>query len=561
MARDGRGGLGLGDRLILLVAWVTTCGLVYLLGFYVGKGTQAHSLRLEQQVVRLPATSAPPPEGQHPKTAPEFGFYDKLMGEQGAERLPDKGHEEAKPAPAAPALAREAVAATPAPEPVSRSSPPVPPAAVAAKPPPRPFHPMADVPGRRPPAPAPAVPSVSPRSASAAPARTEPAGARTLRAGATWPARGDLRTLAREGNLIPVCREILADLETPVSAFLKIHRGPYGFLLESVEGGEKWGRYSFLGTEPARVFRSRGRTVEIETPGRPPERRTVDDPFEALRRLLAEYRPVSVPGLPRFARGAGGTRGYEMARAFERLPERAADDLGLPDACLLLAESLLVFDNMAQKIKVVSHVHVREGESLEAAYDAAVARIDALVARLAVPPVEPAPVDAAPGEVRSNFTQAAYEKIVARAKEYIRAGDVIQVVLAQRFELPLAAAPFDVYRCLRTVNPSPYMFYLALGDHALAGASPEVMVRVEDGEVTVRPIAGTRPRGTVEREDVALAAELAADPKERAEHVMLLDLGRNDVGRVAAIGTVQVTESFVIERYSHVMHLVPNVRP
>ena len=188
------------------------------------------------------------------------------------------------------------------------------------------------------------------------------------------------------------------------------------------------------------------------------------------------------------------------------------------------------------------------------------ARIDALVARLAAAPVEPVPPDAAPGEVRSNFTQAAYEKIVARAKEYIRAGDVIQVVLAQRFELPLAAAPFDVYRCLRTVNPSPYMFYLALGDHALAGASPEVMVRVEDGEVTVRPIAGTRPRGTVEREDAALAAELAADPKERAEHVMLLDLGRNDVGRVAAIGTVQVTESFVIERYSHVMHLVSNVR-
>src|SRR2546426_4487908 len=214
-------------------------------------------------------------------------------------------------------------------------------------------------------------------------ARTEPAGARTLRAGATWPARGDLRTLAREGNLIPVCREILADLETPVSAFLKIHRGPYGFLLESVEGGEKWGRYSFLGTEPARVFRARGHTVEIETPGRPPVGRTVDDPFEALRQLLADYRPVAVPGLPRFAGGAVGHIGYDMARAFERLPERAGDDLGLPDACLLLAESLLVFDNVAQKIKVVSHVQVREGESLEAAYDAAVARIDALVPRLA----------------------------------------------------------------------------------------------------------------------------------------------------------------------------------
>jgi anthranilate synthase component 1 len=383
---------------------------------------------------------------------------------------------------------------------------------------------------------------------------------RTLRAGDTWPARGDVRTLAREGNLIPVCREIFADLETPVSAFLKVHRGPYGFLLESVEGGEKWGRYSFLGTEPALVFRSRGREVEIETPGAGTTRETVEDPFEALRRLLARYRQVVVPGMPRFAGGAVGHVGYDMVRAFERLPHRLPDDLGLPEACLLLSESLLVFDNVAQKIKVVSHVHVREGESLESAYDAAVARIDTLVSRLSAPPVEPPPVEAAPGEVTSNVAQADYQRAVERAKEYIRAGDIIQVVLAQRFELPLRAAPLNVYRCLRTVNPSPYMFFLSLGDHALAGASPEVMARVEDGELTVRPIAGTRPRGTVEREDKALAAELMADPKERAEHVMLLDLGRNDVGRVARTGTVEVTESFVIERYSHVMHLVSNVR-
>jgi anthranilate synthase component 1 len=382
----------------------------------------------------------------------------------------------------------------------------------------------------------------------------------TLRSGDTWPARGDVGALARQGNLVPVCREILADLETPVSAFLKVHRGPYGFLLESVQGGEKWARYSFLGTEPARVFRARGRQIEIETPGEPLVRETVPDAFEALKTLLAEYRPVTVPGLPRFAGGAVGHIGYDMVRAFERLPERAPDDLGLPDACLLLAESLLVFDNVAQKIKVVSHAHVREGESPEAAYDAAVARIDALVARLAAAPVEPARVEEVAGEVGSNCTQAGYQGMVERAKEYIRAGDVIQVVLAQRFELPLAAAPFNVYRCLRTVNPSPYMFFLALGDHALAGASPEVMVRVEDGEVTVRPIAGTRARGTIEREDAALAAELQSDPKEVAEHVMLLDLGRNDVGRVADAGSVQVTERFVIERYSHVMHLVSNVR-
>jgi anthranilate synthase component 1 len=369
-----------------------------------------------------------------------------------------------------------------------------------------------------------------------------------------------VHALARQGNLIPVCREIMADLETPVSAFLKIHRGPYGFLLESVEGGEKWGRYSFLGTEPARIFRAFGRVVEIETPGAPPLRQASADPLEALRRLLAEYRPVAVPGLPRFAGGAVGYIGYDMARAFERLPERAVDDLGLADACLLLAESLLVFDNVAQKIKVVSHAHLRDGEPPEAAYDAAVARIDTLVARLAAPAVPPPPIEAAPGEVSSNFTQAEYEAIVRRAKEYIRAGDVIQVVLAQRFELPLAAAPFNVYRCLRTVNPSPYMFFLTLGDHALAGASPEVMARVEDGKVTVRPIAGTRPRGTAEEDDAALAAQLTADPKELAEHVMLVDLGRNDVGRVARTGTVRVTERFVIERYSHVMHLVSNVQ-
>jgi len=300
--------------------------------------------------------------------------------------------------------------------------------------------------------------------------------------------------------------------------------------------------------------------VQLETPGALTTSETVDDPFEALRRLLATYRPVAVPGMPRFAGGAVGHIGYDMVRVFERLPRLLPDDLGMPDACLLLTESLLVFDNVAQKIKVVSHVHVREGESLESAYDAAVARIDTLVSRLAAPPVEPPAVENAAGEVTSNFAQADYEKVVERAKEYIRAGDVIQVVLAQRFELPLHAAPFNVYRCLRTINPSPYMFFLALGEHALAGASPEVMARVEEGELTVRPIAGTRPRGTVEKEDVALAAELTADPKERAEHVMLLDLGRNDVGRVALTGTVEVTESFVIERYSHVMHLVSNVR-
>jgi len=392
------------------------------------------------------------------------------------------------------------------------------------------------------------------------PARSGPA-PRGSRVSDPWPPRGDFHALAGQGDLIPVSREILADLETPVSAFLKIHRGPYGFLLESVQGGERWGRFSFLGTEPVRVLRVRGHDVEVEAADGSVERHTTDDPLIELQRLLGPRRPVAVPGLPRFVGGAVGYLGYDTVRAFERLPVAAEDDLALPDVCMMLVQSVLVFDNIGQTIRVVSHADLGDGTPPDRAYDAAVARIDALIARLQAPVVRP---EAARGdersELRSNMTPAAYQQLVERAKEYIRAGDVIQVVLAQRFELPLAAAPFDVYRCLRTVNPSPYMFYLALGAEAVAGASPEVMARVEDGEVTVRPIAGTRPRGTSERDDAALAAELVADPKELAEHVMLLDLGRNDVGRVARVGTVEVTERLAVERYSHVMHLVSNVR-
>jgi len=391
-------------------------------------------------------------------------------------------------------------------------------------------------------------------------ARIAPA-PRGSRAGSPWPPREDFLALAERGDLIPVSREILADLETPVSAFLKIHRGPYGFLLESVQGGERWGRFSFLGTEPIRVLRVRGHDVEVEEADGSRTGGTTDDPLGELKRLLGSHRVVSVPGLPRFVGGAVGYLGYDTVRAFERLPVAAEDDLALPDLSMLLVQSVLVFDNVAQTIRVVSHADLGDCSSPERAYDAAVARIDALVARLQEPVPRP---EAAPesvgGELRANMTPATYQRLVERAKEYIRAGDVIQVVLAERFEMPLAAAPFDVYRCLRTVNPSPYMFYLALGSDAVAGASPEVMARVEDDEVTVRPIAGTRPRGTSERDDAALAAELLADPKELAEHVMLLDLGRNDVGRVARVGTVEVTERLVVERYSHVMHLVSNVR-
>jgi anthranilate synthase component 1 len=381
------------------------------------------------------------------------------------------------------------------------------------------------------------------------------------RLGQTWPERDAFRRLAETTTLVPVCRQILADLETPVSAFLKMHRGRYGFLLESVQGGERWGRYSFLGTEPATVLSVHGERVRIETPssGAVEERRT-SDPLGELKALLATRRPAAVDGLPRFAGGAVGYLGYDVVRTFERLPAEKPTDLPVPEARLMLATSLLVFDNVAQTITAVVHVPVGGQCAPDGAYDDAVARLDELVSRLAAPAVPPPSAAAdAPAAVKSNISPERYQDAVRRAKEYIYAGDVIQVVLSQRFELPLRAAPLNVYRCLRTLNPSPYMFYLDCGDFQAAGASPEVMARVEDGVVTVRPIAGTRPRGTSEVEDAALAHELAADPKEVAEHVMLLDLGRNDVGRVSRVGTVEVTERMVIERYSHVMHLVSNV--
>jgi anthranilate synthase component 1 len=367
--------------------------------------------------------------------------------------------------------------------------------------------------------------------------------------------------LARQGNLVPVYREVFADLETPVSAFLKIDDGGDAFLLESVEGGEKWGRYNFIGVAPELVLRSKGPVLETGPPGGPFAARTVDDPLGAAHDLLRKYRPVPVRGLPRFSGGLVGFLGYDLVRFFERLPERARDDLGHPDLYLMLVDTLVVFDNVAQTMKVVAQAFVESEADVRRAYELACTRIDRIIERLAGPVRVPASTPAADAPVvRSNFDPNAYEAIVARAKEYILAGDVIQVVLAQRFACAQRADPFNIYRCLRTVNPSPYMFFLRAGDLTLLGASPEVMVRLEGRELTVRPIAGTRPRGTEEREDRRLEQELLADPKEIAEHIMLVDLGRNDVGRVARIGSVAVTERMVVERYSHVMHLVSNVR-
>lgn len=367
--------------------------------------------------------------------------------------------------------------------------------------------------------------------------------------------------LARQGNLVPVWREILADLETPVSAFLKIDDGGDAFLLESVEGTEKWARYSFLGTAPGLVVRSKGRTVTHVPTGGVAEVREVADPLDAVRELLQSYQPVRVNGLPRFSGGLVGYLSYDLVRFFERLPEHANDDLAMPDLYLLLADTLLIFDNVAHRIKVVSHAHLDGSSDLAEVYARACGKVDRLIERLQRPVEAPrSPALREPGPVGSNLTQEQYESIVRRAKEYIVAGDVIQVVLAQRFECPLRAHPFNIYRCLRAVNPSPYMFFLRIGQETLLGSSPEVMVRLEGREITVRPIAGTRPRGTEEKQDAQFENELVTDPKEIAEHIMLVDLGRNDVGRVASIGSVAVTEKLVVERYSHVMHLVSNVR-
>ncbi|MBM4301363.1 MAG: anthranilate synthase component I [Deltaproteobacteria bacterium] len=365
--------------------------------------------------------------------------------------------------------------------------------------------------------------------------------------------------MARQGNLIPVYREIIGDLETPVSAYKKLRGEGCSFLLESVEGGEKWGRFSFLGLNPSLMFQVEGGKTVIHRHGRQETLDPALDPFEHLRRLLAGVIPVATPGLPRFWGGLVGYLGYDMVRYIERLPN-LTPPITMPEARLMLADNVLIFDNLRQTIQILTLVHLNPAVPLQDQYDRAVAGIDRLAGRLRQPvPLGEAPPPTPPPPLASNLSQERFEAMVRRAKEYIVAGDVIQVVLSQCFVTPLRHDPFDLYRALRCINPSPYMFYLDQGDMKLAGASPEILVRLEDGQVSYRPIAGTRPRGATPSEDQALEAELLADPKERAEHLMLVDLGRNDVGRVAKIGSVRVPELFSIERYSHVMHIVSQV--
>ncbi|GFE61461.1 anthranilate synthase component I [Geobacter sp. AOG2] len=367
-------------------------------------------------------------------------------------------------------------------------------------------------------------------------------------------------SLSQKGNLIPVYREIMADMDTPVTAFKKLDDGRFSFLLESIEGGEKWGRYSFLGSSPSRIIRSKGNTVEI-LEDNVTTTVTTDDPLDSIRTLLARFSPVEVEGLPRFFGGAVGYLGYDMVRHFEHLPTEKPAALDAYEAYFLVTDTIVIFDTMSQKIKVVSNAHLDGDITPEEAYRQAMDKIETIISRLRTPLSPTATITSCePVELRSNVTRENYEAAVEKAKEYVRAGDIIQVVPSQRFSGRLSAEPFDVYRVLRTLNPSPYMFFLRLDDTVIAGASPEVMVRKEGNRVELRPIAGTRPRGATPQEDARLAEELLDDPKERAEHVMLVDLGRNDLGRVCSTGSVSVSELMVIERYSHVMHIVSNVQ-
>ena len=366
--------------------------------------------------------------------------------------------------------------------------------------------------------------------------------------------------LAQQGNLIPVYREIMADMDTPVTAFKKVDDGHYSFLLESIEGGEKWGRYSFIGSTPSQIIRSKGNVIEIIRNGITTAT-TSEDPLDCIRAILARYSPVEVKGLPRFLGGAVGYLGYDMVRHFENLPGSKPATLDAYDAYFLITDTIIIFDSVSQKIKVVSNAHIDGEITTEQAYQAAAEKIETLIKRLRTP--FPSGTTSPTGksvQLRSNVSREEFEASVTKAKEYVRSGDIIQVVLSQRFSGELSADPFDIYRVLRTLNPSPYMFFLRLNDTVIAGASPEIMVRKEGRRVELRPIAGTRPRGATSEADELLALELLADPKERAEHVMLVDLGRNDLGRVCATGTVKVSELMLIERYSHVMHIVSNVQ-
>jgi anthranilate synthase component 1 len=369
--------------------------------------------------------------------------------------------------------------------------------------------------------------------------------------------------LARQGNHVPVVREIIADLDTPLSLFRKIDDGQTAFLLESVEGGEKWARYSFLGVGARAIFRAVGSRVEWTEGDRTDVIEADGDPLRILRDRLRAFEAVQPTDftLPRFIGGAVGMIGYDWVRFVEDIPDSNPDRVGLPDAFFVLPEFVVVYDNVRHTALIVVHAEVDAHANVSAAFAEASRRIESMVDRIREPlAAEPRrPAVHSPMEVERSMTEAGYHDIVKRAKEYIEAGDIFQVVLAQQFQLPLQVDPFAIYRHLRVVNPSPYMFFIRMQDAVLVGSSPEILARLEGDRIDVRPIAGTRWRGETPEEDQQLERDLLADPKERAEHLMLVDLGRNDAGRVAEIGSVEVDEYAIVERYSHVMHIVSSV--
>jgi len=379
------------------------------------------------------------------------------------------------------------------------------------------------------------------------------------------PSLDEFRSLAPGNSLVPVYRQLVGDTLTPVTAFGKIQEGDWSFLFESVVGGERLGRYSFLGAGPFLLVQAWDREVEIhDLRGNTRERLTHPDPLKLLEEYIERYHAPHLPGLPRFTGGAVGYAGYDTVRYVERLENAPEDDRRLPDLSFAFYDRMVIFDHINKTIAVVAHAHVGEQQP-DDAYREACVKVDALVAQLSqsrsdLPLVDIRPGGAVTRPFTSNFAPGAYEKAVETAKEYIKAGDIFQVVLSQRLTTRTSATPFDIYRTLRVVNPSPFMFYVKAGPTlSLVGSSPEIMVRVEGDHVTIRPLAGTRKRGASDEEDRRLAEDLLADPKERAEHIMLVDLGRNDVGRVARYGTVEISDVMQVERYSHVMHICSNV--
>ena len=376
------------------------------------------------------------------------------------------------------------------------------------------------------------------------------------------PSKEAFARLATQGNVIPVYTDLMADFETPVSAYAKLKEAGPSYLLESIEGGERLSRYSFIGCRPRKVLACGPVSTEIRTTGAPVKTvPTPQDPLTLVEAEMTGYRPVTLPGLPRFTGGAVGFIGYEYVTRIEpSVPAAPADELKMPLLYFMFSDSLLIFDRAKQTLRLCVNAHVKDDPA--GAYDAAVAELNTLFELLRkprelapAPLIEPAKVTVPPG----NFTQARFEHAVEAGKEFIRSGDIIQFVPSQRFTRPFGGTPLDLYRALRTVNPSPYMFILDTGDFAIVGASPEVHVRLTDGRVEIRPIAGTRKRGATPAEDAALETELLADEKERAEHLMLVDLARNDIGRVCTYGSITVPEMMVVERYSHVMHIVSQV--